>query len=122
MTATGLVSRIGRFELALLKAIHTTGEDAYCVRLAEHLSAMQQREVSFGQVSRTLGVLKGIGMVESREVQPMPPRKNARRRIVYTITEDGMAIAKDAIGNPQSNQSIENLAPPPSKTVDRSTR
>ena len=97
MSVSGLASRLGRFELALLKAIHVTGEDAYCVSLAKHLSDQQGRNVTLGQVSRTLGVIKDIGMVKCERRQTMPPRKNARHRLVYTITEGGMAIAGEAI-------------------------
>lgn len=97
MSVAGLASRLGRFELALLRAIHITGDDAYCVSLAGHLSEAQGRNVTVGQVSRTLGVLKDIGMVQCERKQPMPPRKNARHRLVYTITDGGMAIAGNAI-------------------------
>lgn len=91
-TLVGLASRMGKFETKLLNEIDTAGNDAYCAELARRLSLVEKREVSLGQVSRTLGNLRRLGLATSEQRWPDTPQKHQRHRLVFSLTPTGRTI------------------------------
>lgn len=108
MTSLGLASRLGRFERSLIREIHAAGENAYCRELTRRLGEAAGKDVTEGQVSRTLGVLKELGLVQCERRQPMPPTKHQRHRLVYSFTEGGEIV-------------VAPLLTPPAQEVARSS-
>ena len=86
----GLASRLGRFEIRLLFEVRAAGDDAYCAELSRRLSRELGREVTLGQVSRTLGSLKRLGLMTSEQRFPPTPQKHQRHRLVFSLTESGI--------------------------------
>lgn len=84
--------RVGRFEWAVLAAVKEFPERAYCAELSRILSEREGREVSMGQVSRTLGVLRDIGAITVERRYVDPPQKNQRHRMVHEITDVGKQV------------------------------
>jgi DNA-binding PadR family transcriptional regulator len=106
----GLASRLGKFERTLLIEIDRAGNDAYCAELSRRLSSELSREVTMGQVSRTLGALKRIGMLESEQRWPETPQKHMRHRLVFKLTDAGR-VALDALKDNQIRSGFGDLQP-----------
>jgi DNA-binding PadR family transcriptional regulator len=109
----GLASRLGSFETRLLFEVHAAGDDAYCAELARRLSLVYGREVTMGQVSRTLGALKRIGLMVSDQRYPPTPQKHQRHRLVFSLTESGSATL-----NALNNQEGTSMSQRPKITSD----
>jgi len=58
--------------------------------LSRRLSRELGREVTLGQVSRTLGSLKRLGLMTSEQRFPPTPQKHQRHRLVFSLTESGI--------------------------------
>ena len=101
----GLAHRLGRFERILLSEISAAGDDAYCAELSRRLSRSQNREVTMGQVSRTLGTLKRLGLLEAEQRWPATPAKNQRHRLVFSLTPSGRT-ALNALSRKRSAEAV----------------
>ena len=102
----GLASRLGSFETRLIFEVHAAGDDAYCAELSRRLSRELGREVTLGQVSRTLGSLKRLGLMTSEQRFPPSPQKHQRHRLVFSLTESGIA-ALTALQQKQDKPMVE---------------
>lgn len=90
-TLAGLASRLGRFERSLLMEVGAAGQDAYCAALTERL-AKQRPKITMGQVSRSLGALKRLGLMTSEQQWPITRTKHMRHRLVFRLTDTGRTV------------------------------
>lgn len=84
-----------KFEEILLLAIWQLDEDAYGVRIRQHLSSVLKRDISYGNLYSVLHQL-----VKKKYVIKSPddrkPNHRGRRRLYYTLTTDGLKALKSA--------------------------
>jgi PadR family transcriptional regulator, regulatory protein PadR len=75
------VSISGTFEEFVLSAILTLEDDAYGMRIRQHIKqAMGNKEVSIGALYTTLGRLETNGFISSWEGDPTPERGGRAKR------------------------------------------
>lgn len=88
-------SQIGVFELLVLMAVSSAGENAYGVSIRQAVEASRGRDVSSGAVHTTLARLARRGFVASR-VGEATPARGGRPRRYYTLTRAGeLAMRKN---------------------------
>jgi len=86
---------LGQFELMVLLAVMSTGEDAYGVPIARELEAASGREVGLGSVYAALARLEEKSLVSSRTGDPTPER-GGRAKQYFKLTSDGRKAVRDA--------------------------
>jgi len=84
---------LGEFELCVLLAVARLGEDAYGVRVRQHLEAETGRAVTIGAVYTTLGRLKEKGLVRFHLTDPQPVAGGRARKIFALSAEGRRALA-----------------------------
>jgi PadR family transcriptional regulator PadR len=87
MTATHL----GEFELAVLLAVRDLNEDAYGLRIRDHVSTVRARPYSVGAIYSTLQRLEKKAFLESWMGDPLPVRGGRSRRF-YRVTAAGRRV------------------------------
>lgn len=79
---------LGEFELCVLLAVARLGDDAYGVRVRQHLEAETGRDVTIGAVYTTLGRLEDKQLVRFRLTDPEPVA-GGRARKIFRLTPEG---------------------------------
>jgi DNA-binding PadR family transcriptional regulator len=79
---------LGEFELCVLLAVARLGDDAYGVRVKQHLEAETGRSITIGAIYTTLGRLEEKQLVRFRLTEPQPVA-GGRARKVFSLTSDG---------------------------------
>lgn len=79
---------LGEFELCVLLAVARLGDDAYGVRVRQHLEAETGRAVTIGAVYTTLGRLAEKGLVRFHLTDPQPVA-GGRARKIFALTAEG---------------------------------
>jgi PadR family transcriptional regulator len=90
-------TQIGVFELLVLMAVSSAGDDAYGVPIRQAVEAGRGREVSSGAVHTTLERLERRGFVTSRRGETSPTRGGRPRRY-YALTRAGERAVKTNFG------------------------
>lgn len=90
-------SQIGVFELLVLMAVSSCGDQAYGVPIRQAVEASRGREVSSGAVHTTLERLQRRGFVTSR-VGDTTPARGGRPRRYYKLTRAGELAVRHNIG------------------------
>lgn len=86
---------LGQFELMVLLAVISTGEDAYGVPIARELEAATGKEVGLGSVYAALARLEEKALVSSRTGDPTPER-GGRAKQYFEVTTAGRKAVRDA--------------------------
>src|SRR5689334_9746387 len=86
---------LGQFELMVLLAVISIGEDAYGVPIARELETATGREVGLGSVYAALTRLQEKSLVASRTGDPTPER-GGRAKQYFEVTPDGRKAVRDA--------------------------
>ena len=86
---------LGQFELMVLLAVTSIGEDAYGVSIARELETATGREVGLGSVYAALARLQEKSLVASRTGDPTPER-GGRAKQYFEVTPDGRKAVRDA--------------------------
>lgn len=86
---------LGQFELMVLLAVISIGEDAYGVPIARELEAASGREVGLGSVYAALARLEEKSLVASRTGDPTPER-GGRAKQYFEVTSAGRKAVRDA--------------------------
>ena len=86
---------LGQFELMVLLAVMSIGEEAYGVPIARALEAAADREVGLGSVYAALERLEEKSLVSSRTGDPTPER-GGRAKQYFEVTSAGRRAARDA--------------------------
>src|SRR5688572_29237684 len=86
---------LGQFELMVLLAVMSIGEDAYGVPIARELEAATGREVSLGSVYAALERLAEKSLVSSRTGDPTPER-GGRAKQYFEVTSAGRRAVREA--------------------------
>lgn len=79
---------LGEFELCVLLAVAQLGDDAYGLRVRQHLEAMTHRPLAVGAVYNTLTRLRDKGLLRTRLQAPRPVQ-GGRTRACYHLTPAG---------------------------------
>lgn len=80
---------LGEFELMILLAVNSLGEDAYGVPISRVIEKHRGREVAFGSVYAALERLEAKGLVTSSLGDPTPERGGKAKRY-FQITRQGL--------------------------------
>ena len=83
---------LGEFELCVLLAVAGLGEEAYGVRVRQHLEAETGRAVTIGAVYTTLGRLEEKGLVRFHLTDPQPVAGGRARKIFAPTAEGRRAL------------------------------
>ena len=86
---------LGQFELMVLIAVISIGEDAYGVPITRELEAASGREVAIGSVYAALERLEEKALVTSRVGEPTPER-GGRAKQYFEVTSAGRKAVRDA--------------------------
>ena len=79
---------LGEFELCVLLAVARLGDDAYGVRVRQHLAAETGRDVTIGAIYTTLARLGEKKLVRFHLTDPQPVA-GGRARKIFELTADG---------------------------------
>lgn len=79
---------LGEFELCVLLAVRGLGEEAYGLRVRQHLERMTGRPMAVGAVYNTLARLKDKGLLRIRIDAPRPVQ-GGRSRTCFLLTAAG---------------------------------
>jgi len=79
---------LGDFELCVLLAVRHLGEEAYGLRVRQHLEQMTGRPMAVGAVYNTLARLKDKGLLRIRIDAPRPVQ-GGRSRACFLLTAAG---------------------------------
>jgi DNA-binding PadR family transcriptional regulator len=90
-------TRIGVFELLVLMAVASNGDDAYGVRIRQAVAASRGKDVSSGAVSTTLERLAQRGFVTARRGEATAARGGRPRRY-FRLTRAGEAVVQTNYG------------------------
>jgi len=80
---------LGEFELMILLAVISLGDDAYGVPISRAIEKHRGWEVAVGSVYAALERLEGKGLIESELGDPTPERGGKARRY-FRITREGL--------------------------------
>src|SRR6185436_1116424 len=86
---------LGGFELLVLLALMSLGDDAYGVPISEAIEESSGREVAIGSVYMTLERLETKGLVSSRLGEPTAER-GGRAKTYFRITAKGLREVRQA--------------------------
>ena len=79
---------LGEFELCVLLAVASLGDEAYGVRVRQYLEAETRRAVTIGAVYTTLGRLEDKRLVRFDLTDPQPIA-GGRARKIFRLTAEG---------------------------------
>jgi PadR family transcriptional regulator, regulatory protein PadR len=79
---------LGEFEICVLLAVTRLGDEAYGLRVRQHLEAVTGRPLAIGAVYNTLARLKDKGLLRCHVDAPRPIQ-GGRTRTWYQLTPDG---------------------------------
>jgi DNA-binding PadR family transcriptional regulator len=79
---------LGEFEFCVLLAVAHLGDDAYGLRVRQHLEAETGRRLAIGAVYNTLARLKQKGLLRARVEAPRPVQ-GGRTRTCFHLTAAG---------------------------------
>jgi DNA-binding PadR family transcriptional regulator len=79
---------LGEFELCVLLAVAQLGDDAYGLRVRQHLEQVTGRQMAIGAVYNTLARLKDKGLLRTRIEAPRPVQ-GGRSRSCFHLTAAG---------------------------------
>ena len=83
-------------EEIILLTIWRLKEEAYGVRINNYIKNSIGKDWNYGTLYCILDQLVKKGMVSKKEGKPMPER-GGRRKIYYTISQDGRAVLQEAL-------------------------
>jgi PadR family transcriptional regulator, regulatory protein PadR len=86
---------LGQFELMVLLAVISVGDEAYGVPITRELEAASGREVGIGSVYAALERLQEKSLVSSRTGDPTPER-GGRAKQYFHATAMGLRAAREA--------------------------
>jgi DNA-binding PadR family transcriptional regulator len=90
-------TQVGVFELLVLMAVASTGDEAYGVRVRQTVAASRGTDVSSGAVYTTLERLEQRGFVVSRRGEATTTRSGRPRRY-YRLTKAGEGAVQTNFG------------------------
>ena len=79
---------LGEFEVCVLLAVSQLADEAYGLRVRQHLEAVTGRRMAIGSVYNTLARLKDKGLLRTRIDGPRPVQ-GGRTRACYHVTPAG---------------------------------
>jgi DNA-binding PadR family transcriptional regulator len=79
---------LGEFEVCVLLAVTDLGEEAYGLKVRQHLEEITGRRMAIGAVYNTLARLKGKGLLRSHLDAPRPVQ-GGRTRSCFHLTPAG---------------------------------
>jgi PadR family transcriptional regulator PadR len=82
---------LGEFELCVMLAVAHLAEDAYGVRVRQHIEAETGRAVTIGAIYTTLGRLEEKGLVRFSLTAPQPVA-GGRARKIFRLTAEGRRL------------------------------
>jgi PadR family transcriptional regulator PadR len=80
---------LGEFELMILLAVVSLGDEAYGVPISREIEKHRGRDVSVGSVYAALERLEAKGLVSSTLGDPTPERGGKAKRY-FRVTKDGL--------------------------------
>jgi PadR family transcriptional regulator PadR len=98
---------VGEFERAVLLAVIRLGDEAYGVRIRDHLEEALGRRISFGAVYTTLDRLLEKGLVSARVGDPTPQR-GGRAKKFFTVLAPGRRALERAR---ETSEAIWSISP-----------
>ena len=81
-------------ELILLSILKLSG-NAYIVSIRAHIKDITGKSINYGSLCNTLSTLIRKEFIDSRESAPVP-RQGGRRKILYSLTNEGKTALKQA--------------------------
>jgi DNA-binding PadR family transcriptional regulator len=101
---------LSEFELHVLLAIQGLGGDAYGGSIRREIEARSRRRVWAGPLYTTLARLEELGLVTSRQGEPLPVRGGRSRRY-YRQTANGVRALRQALAMLDRMRHAAGLAP-----------
>lgn len=89
------MKELTKIEEILLLAIWQLADDAYGVKIRQHVSKVIKKEFTYGNLYSALNQLVKKKYVTKRPGEPTPERRG-RNKIYYTVTREGMGALKTA--------------------------
>ena len=89
------MKELTKIEEILLLAIWQLADDAYGVKIRQHVSKVIKKEFTYGNLYSALNQLVKKKYVTKTPGEPTPERRG-RKKIYYTVTRDGMRALKAA--------------------------
>lgn len=89
------MSDITKIEEILLLAIWKLKDEAYGVKIRQHVSEVIKKEFTYGNLYSALGQLSRKKYVRKVTGAPTPNRRG-RSKIFYSVTDDGLKAIKEA--------------------------
>lgn len=88
--------RVGSFELRLLAAINSLGNEAWGSKLQDTLSQALKRDVAIGQLYLALSKLESRGFIKSSVKDPEPVRGGRSKKVFRLETPGAKALERSA--------------------------
>jgi PadR family transcriptional regulator, regulatory protein PadR len=85
---------LGEFELMILLAVISLGDEAYGVPISREMEKHRGREVALGSVYAALERLEGKGLVKSSLGDPTPERGGKAKRF-FRVTKEGLRQVRE---------------------------
>ena len=89
------MKELTKTEEILLISIWQLKDEAYGVKIRQHVSKAIKKEFTYGNLYSALNQLVLKNYVEKRPGETVPERRG-RRRIYYTVTSEGLLALKEA--------------------------
>ena len=89
------MKELTKIEEILLLSIWHLKDEAYGVKIRQHVSKVIKKDFTYGNLYSALNQLVSKNYVEKRPRETVPERRG-RRRIYYTVTNEGSQALKDA--------------------------
>ena len=87
------MKELTKIEEILLLAIWKLKKDAYGVKIRQHVSNVIKKEFTYGNLYSALNQLERKEYV-SKTPGELTPNRRGRRKVIYTVSEDGFAALK----------------------------
>ena len=89
------MKELSKTEETLLLAIWRLKDDAYGVKIRQHVSVVIKKEFTYGNLYSVLDQLTKKRYV-TKTLGELTPERRGRRKIYYSVTSDGLIALKSA--------------------------
>lgn len=96
-TASFTDQEIGAFQAAILTVVNLLGEDAYGMKIRDHVQQIANRPIHMPQVYAALSRLEAIGALVSEANQGKSAGHRGRTRRYYKLTARGLQLFSDSV-------------------------
>ena len=89
------MTQLTKNEELILLSICKLKDNAYGVKIRNHISEITHKPLNYGSLCNTLYALVKKGYIQSRESEPVS-LQGGRRKVIYHLTLEGKKVLKNA--------------------------